>query len=277
MAIAPPQKRDCNESKKVRFRSPRQITILFFGCVLIIGGIIWMYISEFDFDEVKLESKLKGNGDKHQNILQNRIVKQENESEIDINHKKKQKNILGQTPTGLEYIQHKAQTNNDGVVVSQYQLLDESWIQMINLQSKDSLIFDTALDNELALIARTSISQPLPPSTPIKDCEKAFKEAIKHPIVISEKDSVTVRELKQAVKDIRLQISDLIQEGYTVSQILGEERSLRIKNIIFRREFQKELNEIYRTKGENAALIYMNDANNKLEERGIIPLSLPRK
>lgn len=183
--------------------------------------------------------------------------------------------ILRKTPTGREYIRHEAQTNNDGVVVSRYQLSDGSWTRVVNLQSKDTLVFESALDNELALIAMTPLTQQLPPMPPIGNLEKAFEDAIMRPIIINENDSEKIKELKQAVKDIRLQISDLLRDGYTVTQILSEEQSLRTKNIIFRRELQQELNEIYRTEGREEAEIYMESANAKLEEHGVIPLSLP--
>ena len=183
--------------------------------------------------------------------------------------------VVGKTPTGLEYVEEVAQTNNDGVVVSRYKLVDGSWTRVVKLQSKDTLVFESALDNQFALIAMTPVNQMLPPMPEIGNLEEAFAEAIKHPIIISENDSEKVRELKEAVKDIRLQMSDLLREGYTVRQILAEDATLRMKNVEVRREFQKELNEIYRTEGREAAETYMEKANVKLEEYGIIPLSLP--
>ncbi len=275
MAIAPSKKASYSNKPPKKKGANKAIIAVASSLVLALAGIaVW---SVFD------RHGEEGTAPKAERTKKNKKVREaaqtqasQNKAAIPVVKDAKPKpEVIGKTPTGLEYIKHVAQTNSDGVVVSRYQLSDGSWTRVVNLQSKDTLVFESALDNELALIATTPLTQPLPPMPPIGNVEKAFEDAIKRPIIINENDSEKVKELKQAVKDIRLQIADLLREGYTVTQILSEEQSLRTKNITFRRELQRELNEIYRTEGREAAESYMESANAKLEEHGVIPLSLP--
>ena len=185
------------------------------------------------------------------------------------------KPILGRTPTGKEYIAMTAETNADGVVVEQYQLAHGTWMQVVQLQSRDTLIFDNDFDLQLAIIGTTPPTRPLPPFPPIKDLEAAFEKAVKTPIIITAKDSEKTREMKEAAIAARQQIADLMAEGYTIEQILSEDNSLRQKNIEYRRTFQDEVNEIYRKEGEDAARSYLEAANEKLEKVGIVPLTMP--
>lgn len=244
--------------------------------VAIAGIVVWFAAGDNGGDAPRENRPTKKQEVKEARPVDKRNVELKASTTASIKEPEKPKaKILGKTPTGLEYVAHVAQTNNDGVVVSRYQLPDGTWTRVVQLQSKDSLVFETALDNQLALIAMTPVNQMLPPMPPLGNLEEAFREAIKHPIIINETDSEKARELKEAVKDIRLQIADLLREGYTVNQILAEDASLRTKNVEFRRELQKELNDIYRTEGREAAEEYMEIANEKLEEQGVIPLSMP--
>ena len=183
--------------------------------------------------------------------------------------------VLGKTPTGKAYVAMTAQTNDSGVVIERYQLTDGSWMRVVQLQTKDSLVFNSAIDSYLAQIFMQPLNERVPPMPPIKNLEKAFEEAIKTPIIVRETDSEKVKAMKKAALEARQQVADLLREGYTVGQVLSEHESLREKNVTFRKEFQNELNEIYRKEGPKAAKDYMESANAKLEKEGIIPLTMP--
>ena len=81
--------------------------------------------------------------------------------------------------------------------------------------------------------------------------------------------------MKEAARNLRLEINDLMREGYTLTQILSEYESLRERNVKERHTFQAELNEIYNSGDIEAAREYLEKANEKLEEFGIIPLTMP--
>lgn len=183
--------------------------------------------------------------------------------------------VLGKTPTGEEYVERKAETNESGVVTEHFVLADGRRKDVVTLQSRDTLIFDSDFDMMLAEIGTRPLDQSLPPQPAMGDLDEAFKKAIKVPIIIKETDSVEVKKMKQAAIDVRQAIADLVAEGYTVAQALGEDRSLREKNIEFRRTFQAELNEIYRSGDKAGAEAYMKKANEELEKAGVIPLTMP--
>ena len=139
--------------------------------------------------------------------------------------------VLGKTPTGEEYVAVEASTNSTGVVESLYTLADGSKKKVVILQSKDTLIFDNDFDNMLGLIGTTPLDQKLPPMPDLGDMEEQFKKAMKSPIVIREEDSEQAKKMKEAARNLRLEINDLMREGYTLTQILSEYESLRDRNV----------------------------------------------
>lgn len=183
--------------------------------------------------------------------------------------------VLGKTPTGEEYVAVEASTNSTGVVESMYTLADGSKKKVVMLQSKDTLVFDNDFDNMLGLIGTTPLDQKLPPMPDLGDMEEQFKKAMKSPIIIREEDSEQAKKMKEAARNLRLEISDLMREGYTLTQILSEYESLRERNVKERHTFQAELNEIYNSGDIEGARDYLEKANEKLEEFGIIPLTMP--
>ena len=190
---------------------------------------------------------------------------------------KSSRQILGKTPTGQEYVAFVAHTNEaDGVVVERYQLADGSWKRFVNLVTKETRIFDNEIDSILATIASVPLTQELPP-LPIlgNNLEEQFKKAIEHPIIICKEDSERVRQTKASVIALRKEMAELISDGYTVEQILAENRTLRQNNIEFRRELQQELNELCAKGDHEGAQKYYETMNVALEERGILPLQMP--
>ena len=183
--------------------------------------------------------------------------------------------VLGKTPTGEEYVAVEAATNSTGVVESMYTLADGSKKKVVMLQSKDTLVFDNDFDNMLGLIGTTPLDQKLPPMPDLGDMEEQFKKAMKSPIIIREEDSEQAKKMKEAARNLRLEINDLMREGYTLTQILSEYESLRERNVKERHTFQTELNEIYNSGDIEGARDYLEKANEKLEEFGIIPLTMP--
>lgn len=189
--------------------------------------------------------------------------------------KKPKAEVLGKTPTGEEYVAVEASTNTTGVVESLYTLADGSKKKVVMLQSKDTLVFDNDFDNMLGLIGTTPLDQKLPPLPDLGDMEEQFKKAMKSPIIIREEDSEQAKKMKEAALNLRVEISDLMREGYTLTQILSEYESLRDRNVKERHAFQAELNEIYNSGDIEGARDYLKKANEKLEEFGIIPLTMP--
>ena len=184
--------------------------------------------------------------------------------------------ILGRTPTGEEYVAMTAKTNDDGVVTERYQLTDGSWKRVIQLQRKETMVFDNDFDLALSLIATTPMDQELPPMPDMgDDLEAVFKKALESPIIIKDADSDRVKEMKRGAQQVRLEIADLLADGYSIKQILNEHNGLRQQNIEVRREFQSELNDIYRSGDVEGARQFLETMNKALDEKGILPLVMP--
>ena len=184
--------------------------------------------------------------------------------------------ILGKTPTGEEYVAMTAKTNDDGVVTERYQLTDGSWKRVIQLQRKETMVFDNDFDLALSLIATTPMDQELPPMPDMgDDLEAVFKKALESPIIIKDTDSDRVKEMKRGAQQVRLEIADLLADGYSIKQILNEHNGLRQQNIEVRREFQSELNDIYRSGDVEGARQFLETMNKALDEKGILPLVMP--
>ena len=183
--------------------------------------------------------------------------------------------ILGKTPTGEEYVAVNAQTNNSGIVDATYELPNGEKKRVIQLQTRESVYFDSDFDLMLSMIADLPLDHELPPMPDIGDMEEAFRKAVKVPIIIKETDSEEIRRKKESVIQLRQQIADLLAEGYTVRQVLDEHNTLRQMNVEIRREHQNELNRIWKSGDKEGAREYMKTMNKALEQRGILPLNLP--
>lgn len=183
--------------------------------------------------------------------------------------------ILGKTPSGDDYVAMTAKTNDDGIVTERYQLADGTWRRVVLLQRNETLTFDNDFDLALSYIATTPLNQDLPPLPDMGDLDKAFKEAIKAPIVITDKDDAQTREKKEAVKALRLEIADLLAQGYSVKQIFAEQNTLRQKNIELRRGLQAELNKIWASGDKDGAQDYFDRMNKALDAHGVVPLVMP--
>ena len=183
--------------------------------------------------------------------------------------------VLGKTPTGEDYVAMTASTNAEGVVEERYQLPNGKWKSVIQLQRKETAVFDNEFDLVLASIAMIPLDQPLPPMPNMGNLDEAFRKAIQSPIIIRETDSDRAKAMKEGALNLRKEIAELMDEGYTVDQIMAEHNSLRQKNIEFRGEFQKELNELYRQGKIDEAQNYCEKMNEALQEKGILPLIMP--
>lgn len=185
--------------------------------------------------------------------------------------------VIGKTPTGQDYVAFTAQTNSiDGVIIERYQLPDGSWKRFVNLSTKENQIFDNEIDSMLATIASIPLTQELPPMPIVSgNLEDQFKKAIEHPIIIREDDNERVKQAKANVIALRLEMADLLREGYTVKQILDENQTLRQDNIQYRHELQCELNELCANGDHEGARQFFETMNAALADRGVLPLQMP--
>lgn len=240
---------------------------------LVVGALVWWQMRPA---EVVKEEPRRGRDTKPRRIAETRtpskpVVRQPQETKPE----RPKAEVIGKTPTGEEYVAVEASTNSTGVVESLYTLADGSKKRVVMLQSRDTLVFDNDFDNMLGLIGTTPLDQKLPPLPELGDMEEQFKKAMKSPIIIREEDSEQAKKMKEAALALRLEINDLMREGYTLTQILSEYETLRDRNVKERHAFQAELNEIYNSGDIEGARAYLKTANEKLEEFGIIPLTMP--
>lgn len=243
--------------------------------VAIVGVVLWMNRApdEEDVETAKREKPMKPKMIKES--VERRPMAAKPAPTQEEPAKRPQAQVLGKTPTGEEFVAVEATTNTSGVVESLYTLADGSKKRVVMLQSKDTMVFDNDFDLMLGLIGTTPLDQKLPPMPDIGNMEDQFKKAMTSPIILRESDTEQAKKMKEAAIALRLEINDLMREGYTLTQILSEYESLRDRNVHERHAFQAELNEIYRSGDIEGAREYLKSANEKLEQFGIIPLTMP--
>ena len=108
----------------------------------------------------------------------------------------------------------------------------------------------------------------------------AFKESLKHEIVIEEGDSEYVRRLKETVRDVKAELKARMDAGEDIAKVMTDTRKELKELGLYREELRKQVNKIQAehegefTPKEQKELI--DAANLMLKERGCEPLKMPK-
>ena len=141
--------------------------------------------------------------------------------------------------------------------------------------------FSFATDELLALTLchdHRVATPPLPGSRTSKEAhDRDFYESIKEPIIISKDDSERVAEMKRTVREARIQIKDLMDQGYHFDDILDDYERLSSENREIRNKAMRELKEIRASGDKDAEQQYFEKINAAFENMGIDPLDRPRE
>ena len=130
----------------------------------------------------------------------------------------------------------------------------------------------TAVD-QLLNMATTSPTDIPPPPLPItSQTEDAFREMLKQPIEIKNSDSHDVRAIKERMLKNRAELLALLDEGYTVSDVLRQHQEMLSEQAKVRRSVMEGLKEYEDAGDTEGAELYLKAMNEKLIEIGYEPI-----
>lgn len=110
-----------------------------------------------------------------------------------------------------------------------------------------------------------------------KDFDKEFEESLAYPIEIDRDDPEDIREMKQAVIDIRKELKERKDKGEDLTQLMIESRNQLMELGTYRDELQGEVEKLMADNdfSEQDAKDLIEAANLMLKDRGAKPLDFP--
>lgn len=106
--------------------------------------------------------------------------------------------------------------------------------------------------------------------------KRDFLKSLEEPIVISKDDSDYDRELKQMVRDAKIEMKAWMDEGKDIGEIFSSTHQELQKLASYRQQFEKDLKDIVKEGGYTEQDIddYVTAANMMLEKKGVAPIKL---
>ena len=136
-------------------------------------------------------------------------------------------------------------------------------------------LFRYATDNVLSMLLTQRGSGPIPPIPYTDNMDKVFLESLKDPIIIDKNASPEVQERQRIVREARIEVKALMDQGLSFREIAAEHESLMNKNAALRTEALAALKK-ERDKGDSEGTReFLEKINETLEDMGVEPISMP--
>ena len=164
-------------------------------------------------------------------------------------------------------------TNNMGKVVEKWIGADGKLHMSVRYARRP--VFDNASDDQLAMAVGGGGAQAIPPIPMTAASEREFLASLKKPIVIAEDDSEDVKRLKEAVRDAREQMKQLMDSGMSYREALAEHQRLVNENVDTRNQCMAELKRLVDEGDREGAEQYLKTMNVALGQMGIPALTMP--
>lgn len=137
--------------------------------------------------------------------------------------------------------------------------------------------FDSKVDVELAMVISAPLgSTRIGPQNPYdENFTKRFIESLKTPIIIKETDSDSVKELKRAVIETKLELKARYDDGEDIAKILNDNAHQMRELSVYKSDIDRLVLKESRNASPKDLATIVEAANKMLAERGISPLRLP--
>ncbi len=136
-------------------------------------------------------------------------------------------------------------------------------------------LFRHATDNVLSMLLTQRGSGPIPPIPYTDNMDKVFLESLKDPIIIDKNASPEIQERQRIVREARIEVKALMDQGLSFREISAEHESLMNKNAALRAEALAALKK-ERDKGDSEGTReFLEKINETLEDMGVEPISMP--
>lgn len=164
-------------------------------------------------------------------------------------------------------------TNEDGSVLERFRTADG---KLRSRQSAPKAIFECATDDLIAMaISGSNSGHAMPPMPTSNNADEEFRESLKKEIVINDDDPEKVKQIKQAVREGREVVKQLMAEGRTFNEIMANQQELVNGNVKLREEALKAAQELVDSGDSVGAAVYVSSANKVLEKAGADPVDVP--
>ena len=244
--------------KKKDATAPKTKTVccITFGTIVVLGAVLVFYFISRDTTKKPLASE------DQPNVARDvRRVETPAKTEKELLAEKKADAIIKSVAESIETAQRNQasetnQVNDIGIEASK--------------RAKELGV--TAVD-QLLNMATTSPTDIPPPPLPITSrMEDDFREMLKKPIEIKNTDSEDVRIIKEKMLKNRAEMLALLDEGYTIHDVLTKHQETLTDHANLRRTVMEGLKE-YEDEGDtDGAEAYLKVMNAKLEEMGVEPV-----
>lgn len=164
-------------------------------------------------------------------------------------------------------------TNTSGLIVERFRDADGKTYK-VRRWAKPPL-FRYATDDVLSMLLTQHDSGPIPPIPYTDNMDKVFQESLKDPIIIDKDAPPEIQERQRIVREARMEVKALMDQGLSFREIAAEHEALMNKNAAIRADAIAELKK-ERDRGDSEGTkMFLDKINETLEDMGIEPISMP--
>jgi len=264
---------DLKQAKPVRDVPEKKLSVLYGGvaCVVIVGLCIggWlMFKPEEKKPEVVEKEKSTGMLAEVKPSLSSNVVEQVEAKEV------KPAEPVETDPAKIRVKTLSFVTNNMGNIVERYQTADGKTHKLIRPSRPP--IFHHATDDLISMALAQGSGGSMPPLPMSGNMDEQFLQSLVEPIVIEDTDSDEIKERKRIVRDARLEIKKLMDEGMHFTEIMAEHEKLFNENAEVRANAIAEA-QMIRDEGDTEGTAkYVETMNAAFETMGIEKIEMPK-
>ena len=165
-------------------------------------------------------------------------------------------------------------TNQFGQIVERYQTADGKTHKLIR-PSRPPL-FNHATDDILSMALAQSGSGAMPPLPLGGDMDAEFLKSIEEPIIIDKNAPPEIQERQRIVRDARIEVKALMDQGLHFRDILADHEKLFNENAEIRAEALAEARKIRDEGDTEGTQQFVDTMNAAFQSMGIDPIEMPK-
>ena len=165
-------------------------------------------------------------------------------------------------------------TNTMGNVIERYQTADGKVHKVIRPSRPP--IFHHVTDDILSMALAQNDSGPIPPIPFSGDMDKDFLKSIEEPIIIEEGDSEEIKQRKKIVREARLEVKKLMDQGMHFQDIIADHTRLMNENAEIRSKAIADARKIRDEGDTEGTAEYVSKMNEAFKSMGIEEIEMPK-
>ena len=165
-------------------------------------------------------------------------------------------------------------TNQFGQVIERYQTADGKTHKLI--RSSRPPLFRHATDDILSMALAQSGSGAMPPLPLGGDMDAEFLKSIEEPIIIDKDAPPEIQERQRIVRDARIEVKALMDQGLHFRDILADHEKLFNENAEIRAEAIAEARKIRDEGDTEGTAQFVDTMNAAFQTMGIAPIAMPK-